>query len=155
MSILDITKNEGAIINTVTDAVTPGDEEEDASEEVASEKETYVPKAVAPKVEPKPDPVYAEPGVVVVTYTDSGFLPPVVEVTAGDSVTFVNLSSKPMWVTSEDHPTAKAQIYRGFDQGKSVPTGETYIFDFTKVGVWGYKNLNLESHLGAISVVEQ
>ena len=100
-------------------------------------------------------PIDIDPGVVVVTYTDSGFIPPVVEVTAGGSVTFINSSTKPLWVTSEDHPTAKAQVYRGFDQGKSMSSGGTYTFSFTQVGVWGYKNLNLEKHLGAVSVIPQ
>ncbi len=108
----------------------------------------------APVVQKMP-PVVVEPGVVVVTYTDSGFIPPVIEVRAGGSVTFVNASSKPLWVTSENHPTAKAQLYRGFDQGKSMSSGETYTFNFTQVGVWGYKNLNLEKHLGAVSVISQ
>ena len=60
-----------------------------------------------------------------------------------------------MWIMSDDNPNAEALIYRGFDQGKSVPSGGTYNFSFTKVGVWGYKNLNMESHLGAVSVIPQ
>lgn len=93
--------------------------------------------------------------VVLVTYTDSGYIPPVVEVRAGGSVTFINSSSKPMWVTSENHPTAKAQYYPAFDQGRSVAIGGTYTFQFTRIGVWGYKNLNEETHLGAVSVIKQ
>ena len=102
-------------------------------------------------------PVTSTPGstMVVVTYTDSGFVPPVVEVKQGEGVTFINSSSKPMWVTSEYHPTAQAQYYPEFNQSKSVGSGGTFTFSFTKVGVWGYKNLNYPSHLGAVSVVAQ
>jgi|GEM_PF-3184169 len=156
-SIIDITKNEGAVVESVVEAVVPGGGEDsllDEEEAAPVAEKVYTPK---PKPAPvvKPAPVSLDPSVVIVTYTDSGFIPPVVEVTAGGSVTFINSSSKPLWVTSENHPTAKAQIYRGFDQGKSVPSGGTYIFNFTQVGVWGYKNLNLGDHLGAVSVVEQ
>ena len=97
----------------------------------------------------------SETGAVIVTYTDDGFIPSVVEVEAGNIVRFVNASSKPMWVTSFDHPTATEQYYREFDQGKSASPGETYTFLFSRVGVWGYKNLNNEKHLGAVSVLEQ
>lgn len=104
---------------------------------------------------PTPTPIVPENTMVVVTYTNSGFIPPIVEVEQGKSVTFVNSSSKPMWVTSAYHPTATKQLYPEFDQGRSVPSGGTYTFLFTKIGVWGYKNLNFEDHLGAISVVAQ
>jgi len=96
-----------------------------------------------------------ETGVVIVTYTDDGFIPSIVEVEAGNIVRFVNAASKPMWVTSTYHPTAIDQYYPEFDEGKSAFPGETYIFLFSKVGVWGYKNLNNEKHLGAVSVLKQ
>lgn len=94
-------------------------------------------------------------GIIEVTYTDTGFSPLVVTINAGDSIRFVNASSKPMWVTSNNHPIAKDQYYPGFNQSRSVSTGGTYTFSFTLVGLWSYKNLNNENHLGAVSVVEQ
>ena len=94
-------------------------------------------------------------GVVIVTYTDEGFVPPVIEVRAGEQVHFINRSSKGLWVTADLHPTATEQRYPEFDLGKTIPNGGTYTFVFTKVGVWGYKNLNDERHLGTVSVIKQ
>lgn len=132
----------------------------------SSEETVYTPKVTTPVPTQQTPAPYATPaptqarssseeGAIIVTYTDDGFIPSVVEVEAGKVVRFVNASSKPMWVTSFDHPTATEQYYREFDQGKSAFPGETYIFLFTRVGVWGYKNFNFEKHLGAVSVLEQ
>lgn len=138
--------------NEETAPITTGGAATPPQEEVV----TSIPVPVVTKL-PQTDigEVDLDSSMVIVTYTDSGFIPPVVEVVAGNSVTFINSSTKPMWVTSENHPTAKGQVYPGFAQGKSVSKGGTYTFNFTQVGVWGYKNLNLEQHLGAISVITQ
>lgn len=94
-------------------------------------------------------------GVATVTYTNNGFVPSVIEVRAGDRVDFINQSNKALWVTADLHPTAKTQNYPEFDQGKTISNGGTYTFVFTKIGVWGYKNLNDPTHLGAVSVIQQ
>ena len=131
------------------------------SEENAGTPKVTTPKPTqqtpVPSVTPAPTQTQSSSGegAIIVTYTDDGFIPSVVEVEAGNIVRFVNASSKPMWVTSFDHPTATEQYYREFDQGKSAFPGETYTFLFTKVGVWGYKNFNFEKHLGAVSVLKQ
>ena len=145
---------------------TPTETTENAapSASVPASQTKSAPKAAAPSGSTDsgtktttPAPVTNVPNstMAVVTYTDSGFVPPVIEVRQGEGVTFINSSSKPMWVTSEYHPTAKAQYYPEFNQSKSVGPGGTFTFSFTKVGVWGYKNLNYPSHLGAVSVIAQ
>ncbi len=91
-------------------------------------------------------------GVLTVTYTDKGFSPFLVEVKLGESVKFVNGSSRALWVTSYGHPTAKDQFYPGFDTGKSLAKGESWTFNFGMKGAWGYKNLNNERDLGAVVV---
>ncbi|MES2953075.1 MAG: hypothetical protein V4674_00760 [Patescibacteria group bacterium] len=91
-------------------------------------------------------------GVVTVTYTDKGFTPFLVEVKLGESVKFVNGSSRALWVTSYGHPTAKDQFYPGFDTGKSIAKGQSWTFNFGMKGAWGYKNLNNERDLGAVVV---
>jgi len=137
-----------------------GELKEDSNKVTKPPKTTNpVPTQQTPKIETTPIPTptqsSSETGGVIVTYTDDGFIPSVVEVEAGNIVRFVNTSSKPMWVTSVDHPTATEQYYPEFDQGKSASSGEIYTFLFTKVGVWGYKNFNNEKHLGAVSVLAQ
>lgn len=140
--------------STIEDEATIQEEISDAKPVV---KKSAVPVTVYTKTTSDVAEVAATTGAnpMQVTYTDSGFSPAVLEVVAGNSVHFVNKSNKPMWVTSEFHPTAVDQRYPEFNQGKSISTGGEYIFLFTKVGVWGYKNLNSGDHLGAISVIAQ
>ena len=156
-TIYDLARNDSAVIDSISNAVMSEKEsEEEVVEEVsAPKKPAYIPPAPEPIKAPAPTPSILEPGMMIVTYTDSGFIPPVINVNAGDSVTFINSSSKPLWITGGENLVEDAEFYRGFDQGKSMSTGGTYVFSFTKVGVWGYKNLNQESHLGAISVIPQ
>jgi plastocyanin len=96
-----------------------------------------------------------EEGIATVAYTNSGFSPFIIEVRAGESVRFVNNSANALRVTSYGHPTATDQNYPEFDSAKSIPRGEAYAFTFTRVGVWGYKNLNNDEHLGTIVVIPQ
>lgn len=139
-------------------------EEVEVEEVVDSEEQTSIPKnsAAAPNTqttktvdEIRSSIKYVKEGVLLVTYSDSGFEPSILQVRAGESVRFVNISTKPMWVTTKYHPIFGEQNYSEFDQGKSISTGDAYQFMFTRVGVWGYKNLNNEKHLGTISVIEQ
>lgn len=74
----------------------------------------------------------------VVTYTDSGFAPAEIRITAGSVVTFVNEASRGMWVASAVHPTH--QLLPGFDQMVSAVRGGTYEYTFAKVGTWKYHN---------------
>lgn len=88
-----------------------------------------------------PGPSLEKGGVAartVVTYTDSGFAPATVQITQGDTVTFVNESTRGMWVASAVHPTH--QLLPGFDQLKSVGMSGTYEYTFTNAGTWKYHN---------------
>lgn len=86
----------------------------------------------------------------VVTYTNSGFSPAILNIAQGDTVTFVNNSSGPMWVASDPHPTHTD--YPGFDALKRYSPGQSYQFKFTKIGNWGYHDHVNESNTGTISV---
>jgi plastocyanin len=90
-----------------------------------------------------------------VTYTNTGFTPFLTEITAGESIEFVNNSSAGLWVTTNSHPTAGDQGYGAFDTGRTLRQGEAFVFTFTKVGTWGYKNLNKNEDIGAVVVVPQ
>jgi plastocyanin len=100
---------------------------------------------------------------MVVQYTNSGFVPSSLNVSVGQSVTFVNKSSGQMWVASDPHPTHQgydgttesvhcAAGYAGaapFDECKSA---DSFTFIFTKQGSWGYHNHFSSSAHGTIVV---
>ncbi|MBX4201158.1 hypothetical protein KW786_03470 [Candidatus Parcubacteria bacterium] len=99
-----------------------------------------------------------------VTLTDSGFSPADLKVKAGDTVTFKNQSSGPMWVASASHPTHT--VYSGtslqqhcpdsdnsdFDQCTASGSGSSWSFTFTKTGSWGYHNHSKAGQFGKITV---
>lgn len=101
------------------------------------------------------------PAFTVVTLTDAGFSPASVNVTRGETVRFINESSRGMWVGADEHPThteydgtsTREHCARGantngsFDQCASVGRGEYWDYTFTKSGTFGYHN-----HVGASSV---
>ena len=85
-----------------------------------------------------------------VTYTDDGFVPDILTVKAGETVTFVNESSSPLWVASALHPTHT--LYPEFDNKYAVPKGGSYSFIFTKVGTHPYHNHVLLGKFGKVIV---
>jgi plastocyanin len=74
-----------------------------------------------------------------VTYDTTGFSPSKVTIKVGDTVRFINKTSREMDVASNPHPTHTD--YPAFDQGKGAFNGKnTFDFTFTQVGIWGYHN---------------
>lgn len=152
----------GGGMNTQDKNAETGDVSENGDINVESDSTSvsYPTKTSAPKVTPtgsiQINQTTDKDGIILIRYTDSGFIPSVLDLNAGDTVRFSNMSSKPMWVTTRNHPNFVGdQGYREFDQGKSVSTGGEYLFTFTKIGLWQYKNLNDDSHLGIITVLPQ
>jgi len=106
----------------------------------------------------------ATPETITVTYTDSGYSPATVTISAGQAVTFVNNSSRQMWIASAGHPTHTA--YSGttlsehcpdaantsFDACQGVAKGQSWSFTFTKTGTWKYHNHLRTSDFGTIVV---
>ncbi|HVX91437.1 MAG TPA: plastocyanin/azurin family copper-binding protein [Candidatus Paceibacterota bacterium] len=102
---------------------------------------------------------------VTITYDGTSFSPASVTIKQGQSVTFVNKSSSPMWVASDPHP-----IHNGYDgttrdehcaPGYTGPapfdecsTATSYTFTFTKVGRWGYHNHANHAAAGTITVAQ-
>lgn len=96
-----------------------------------------------------PETIVENAGATV-TYTDAGYSPAEVTIPLGGTVTFVNQSSKNMWVASAMHPDHV--VYSGtklsehcpdtagtaFDQCRGDTPGSSYSFTFTKVGEWRY-----------------
>lgn len=110
-------------------------------------------------------PAPVESGSVVI-YTDQGFAPPSITIPAGTSVTFINQSTKGMWVASAMHPSHS--VYSGttlaqhcpdtdntaFDACAPVASGASYAFTFNKVGTWKYHDHIDASKFGTIIVTE-
>ena len=82
-----------------------------------------------------------------VIYTNSGFAPDSLVVTAGTIVTFIDQADNAMWVGSDPHPVHTD--YSAFDQLK---TGESYSFTFTETGTYNYHNHIFPSHTGVVIV---
>lgn len=96
-----------------------------------------------------------ENGYWVVTYTDSGFWPYLLEVKQRETVKFVNKSSRPMMIESFDDTSETGErAYPGLKQPYSLSQDGVFVFTFIKTGVWGYQNVNKESHRGAVVVME-
>lgn len=85
-----------------------------------------------------------------VIYTDSGFSPQTVEISQGETVRFVNESSRPMWVASNVHPAHN--ILPTFDQFGVSGFGESYEYTFEQSGEWKYHDHVNASEIGTIIV---
>lgn len=94
-------------------------------------------------------------GDKTIEYTDSGFSPNPLTIQAGETVTFINRSLKPVWPASAMHPTHT--VYPGsdikkcgtaeqsaiFDACRGLNPGESWSFQFNEKGSWNYHD-----HLG-------
>lgn len=102
-----------------------------------------------------------------VIYSDTGFASSTVTINEGQSVTWINQSSKPMWVSSAAHPSHI--VYDGtsisehcvnnaptsdavFDECTGAPNGTSWTFVFTKPGTWKYHNHSSARDFGTVIV---
>ena len=120
---------------------------------------------LAPTQEETKLPV-AEPqtlsAVTTVTYTDQGFSPAQITVALGETVRFVNQSSREMWVGVDDHPThtkydgtSRSEHCPGtsaFDQCARSGSGTSWEYTFTKSGIFDYHNHAGASDVGTVIV---
>jgi len=111
-------------------------------------------------------PVADSEFAVLVTLTDSGFSPASVTVRAGDTVRFVNQSSRGMWVATDEHPThteydgtsTREHCADGrttndtFDQCQQALAGSFWEYTFEKRGTFGFHNHVGASSIGAVVV---
>ncbi len=88
------------------------------------------------------------PFVTTVYYDGTHFLPETVSIIESSTVVFENMSDKPMWVASNNHPNHKRYPVKNttdclgssFDQCKATGKGSTWSFTFTELGEWRYHN---------------
>lgn len=101
---------------------------------------------------------------VTVTYNGSSFTPATLTINKGDTVTFVDSSSNPMWVASGVHPTHtlydNTDLSEHCSAGYSGPTPfdecrastDNYSFTFTETGTHPYHDHVKASATGKIIV---
>ena len=98
--------------------------------------------------------------------TGSGFNPSNLEVEQGETVTWIDRSSRTMWVASDRHPThtrySGSSTSEHCENGDSTgavfdqcSTGEKFTFTFEKTGEWGYHNHQPYIEGGTITVAEK
>ncbi len=119
--------------------------------------------AVAPAPEAQNSAAETMPEVLV-AYTEGGFSPASVTVRQGETVTWVNQSSRDMWVASAMHPSHA--VYSGtslsqhcpdtentaFDQCTAGTSGSSYSFTFDNAGTWKYHDHVNAGNFGTIIV---
>lgn len=138
----------------------PENTDENAPEETESPQiESEEDSALADKNETTDLPE-KERDTVIVTYTDLGFSPKSITINQGDTVIWMNNSSRNMWVASNIHPThneypeESADDCSGssFDACTGVGVGKNWSFVFDEVGEWGYHDHLNSSRTGTIVV---
>ena len=85
---------------------------------------------------------------ITVTYTDTGFSPETIEIESGETVRWVNNSTRNLWVASAVHPThtlypLKADgdcLGSSFDACTGIAPDESFEFTFNESGSWNYHN---------------
>ena len=87
---------------------------------------------------------------VVITYTDYGFSPSVVNVKKGGKVIFKNESSKMMLVYSAPYPSHTD--YPELNAKEIVEKDGSYSFVFEKRGAWGFYNYFSPNDTGKVVV---
>jgi plastocyanin len=97
--------------------------------------------------------VSAAPKTALVTVTASGFSPETISVTAGTSVSWDNEDTSPHVVASDPYPTDNG--LPGFNSINALQTGDSYSYDFTKVGTFTYHDqLNPYALMGTVIVTK-
>lgn len=87
-----------------------------------------------------------------IDYTNDGFKPNILKINFGQKVAFKNLTTTLMWPASDPHPNHTD--YPQFDADFDYPNDGVYIFQFEKLGTFGYHNHNKSIDRGFIQVVD-
>ena len=105
-----------------------------------------------------------ERSAFVIRYTDEGYAPSSLAIEHGQSVTFMNDSSRETWPAFAMHPTHTAYPGSGiekcdtdndpgiFDACHGLKPGESWSFTFDEVGTWKYHDHLNGGNFGSITV---
>lgn len=130
------------------------DESASMDTEVSSENQEAVTASPA-SVPPSASTIEVDVnGFVLIHYTKDGFSPNFVPMNRGGVVRFINESDRPLRLYPDAPAVDRDTFYNGFDEGKSIPRGESFIVSLTRAGTFPYKNLNHEIHTGTVTVNE-
>lgn len=96
----------------------------------------------------------------LVSYTDHGFEPPVLDIKKGDVVRFTNNASRDLWIASAvaesgrlyPSGTQESCGQSAFDSCVSMKLYEFWEFRFDAVGDWSYVNNAMPTDAAAIHV---
>lgn len=93
-----------------------------------------------------------QPEAITIYITDTGFEPPVIKITKGTKVVWVNKDIRPHWPALV--PSSAPRSLTGFDALQGLSQNESYFFVFDQVGSWKYQDhLNPEMR-GSVEVSE-
>jgi plastocyanin len=101
---------------------------------------------------PTPPPPPATSDSVTISMISTGFSPSTITVKKGTKVTFLNNDTKSRWPASGPHPTHTD--LSGFDSGRAIDPGSSYVFTFAKVGTWGFHDHLNPIYRGSVTVTE-
>ena len=139
--IIYIVKN-----NSETAHVTQDDEKSPVAESTTLPSTKQPAPAVSSGSGAPSTPVIKD-GVYIVSYTNSGFQPKMLEISRGKTVRFVNNSTKAMRVNTTD-----TLVSQTLSQPKTVGKGGTYEYTFNDSGTYKYANQNNTADTGAVIV---
>lgn len=141
---------------TGTGSLLPQGEATTSEENAASQPETAKPTSDEPSASALPDATVVQ--TATVEMSDIGFAPSALALSAGTTVTFKNVGTRPMWPASAMHPTHGVYPTKGgclgstFDACRGLKPGETWSFKFDEKGTWGYHDHLNPSTRGEISI---
>ena len=106
----------------------------------------------------------SEESTIVIQYTDEGYAPSSLTIERGQTVTFMNASSRETRPASAMHPTHT--VYPGsgiekcgtddesgiFDACHGLKPGEGWSFTFDEIGTWKYHDHLNGGHFGSVLV---
>lgn len=99
------------------------------------------------------DSVEANGASVVVMYTDAGFSPATVTVSAGTTVTWSNQSSHALWVIDSSKTTDTCPTNKGtLNECQLILSGGSYSFTATTPGTITYTNKENARDKGSITI---
>lgn len=85
-----------------------------------------------------------------VFYNTGVFSPTNIRIHAGDSVKFQNDSNDPIHIQSDE--TSNVPDLVGFDSVGDIPPEGSFVYTFTKAGVFGYHNKDNKNERGTVIV---
>lgn len=86
----------------------------------------------------------------LISYTNNSFEPRQVQARVGDTVTFTNVSSGPMWVVADG--SGDSCDATAFGTCEALPPGEYWEYTFTKPGTYGFHSKDNANVNGVIFV---